>query len=162
MSFNSIEEAIEAFQNGEIVIIVDDEDQESEGDLAMSAEKVTPEAINFMVKHGRGLICLPATEKRLDELNLYPMAMDNTPHLSTAYTISIDARDKVSTGVSAQDRANTILTFINPEAKPGDLMRPGHVFPLKAREGGVLVRTGGTEAAVDLAQLAGLYPAGVI
>ena len=162
MSFNSIEEAIEAFQNGEMVIIVDDEDRENEGDLVMAAEKITPEAINFMAKYGRGLICLPATAKRLNELNLYSMVMDSTAHLSTAYTVSIDARDKTSTGISAYDRAHTVLTFINPETKPDDLMRPGHVFPLKARAGGVLVRAGHTEAAVDLARLAGLYPAGVI
>lgn len=162
MSFNSIEEAIEAFQNGEMVVMVDDEDRENEGDLVMAAEKVTPEAINFMAKYGRGLICLPATAERLEELNLYPMVMNNTDRLSTAYTISIDAKDKVSTGISAHDRAHTILTLINPETKLTDLVRPGHVFPLIARAGGVLVRAGHTEAAVDLARLAELYPAGVI
>ena len=162
MKFNSIAEAIEAFQNGEMIIIVDDEDRENEGDLVMAAEKTTPETINFMTKHGRGLICLPATGERLDELHLYSMVMDSTAHMDTAYTVSIDAKDKVSTGISAHDRAHTILSFVNPESKPEDFMRPGHVFPLRARKGGVLIRAGHTEAAVDLAQLAGLYPAGVI
>jgi len=162
MTFNSIEEAIAAFRNGEMVVIVDDEDRENEGDLVMAAEKITPEAINFMATHGRGLICLPATAERLDELKLYPMVTDSTDHLGTAYTVSIDARDKVSTGISASDRAHTVLTLIDPKAKPDDLVRPGHIFPLRAREGGVLVRAGHTETAVDLARLAGLYPAGVI
>ena len=162
MSFNSIEEAIEALQNGEMIIIVDDEDRENEGDLVMAAEKITPEAINFMATRGRGLICLPATAERLDELKLYPMISDSTAHLNTAYTVSIDAREKTSTGISAHDRARTILTFIDPEIKPDALMRPGHIFPLKARDGGVLVRAGHTEAAVDLTRLGGLYPAGVI
>jgi 3,4-dihydroxy 2-butanone 4-phosphate synthase/GTP cyclohydrolase II len=162
MDFDSIEEAIEAFRNGEIVIIVDDEDRKNEGDLAMAAEKVTPEAVNFMAKCGRGLICLPATGERLDELKLLPMVTDSTAHLNTAYTVSIDARDKISTGVSAYDRARTILSFIGPESEPEDFARPGHVFPLRAKDGGVLVRAGHTEAAVDLARLAGLYPAGVI
>lgn len=162
MNFSSIEEAVESIQNGEMIIIVDDKDRENEGDLIMAAEKVTPEAINFMAKHGRGLICLPATTKRLDELNLCPMVTENTDRMSTAYTISIDAKDKTSTGISAYDRAHTILTFIDPKTKTDDLMRPGHVFPLRAREGGVLVRAGHTEATIDLIQLAGLYPAGVI
>ena len=162
MDFNSIEEAIEAFRNGEMVIIVDDEDRENEGDLVMAAEKVTPEAINFMAKHGRGLICLPATGERLDELQIYPMVTDSTAHMNTAYTVSIDAKDKVSTGMSAYDRADTILSFIDAEAGPEDFIRPGHVFPLRAKEGGVLVRAGHTEAAIDLARLAGLCPAGVI
>lgn len=162
MDFNSIEEAIEAIRNGEMVIIVDDEDRENEGDLVMAAEKVTPEAINFMAKHGRGLIQLPATGERLDELNIHSMVADSTALLQTAYAVSIDAKERTSTGVSAHDRAHTILTFISPETRPEDLMRPGHVFPLRAKEGGVLVRSGHTEAAVDLARLSGLYPAGVI
>jgi len=162
MDFNSIEEAIEAIRNGEMVIIVDDEDRENEGDLVMAAEEVTPEAINFMAKNGRGLIQLPATGERLDELKLYSMVADSTAHMQTAYSVSIDARDNTSTGVSAHDRARTILTFINPEAQPEDFMRPGHIFPLRAKEGGVLVRAGHTEAAVDLARVSGLYPAGVI
>ncbi|MBD3181231.1 bifunctional 3,4-dihydroxy-2-butanone-4-phosphate synthase/GTP cyclohydrolase II [Candidatus Poribacteria bacterium] len=162
MKFNTIKEAIETFKNGEIIVIVDDEDRENEGDLVMAAEKVTPEAINFMAKYGRGLICLPATGERLDELKIYPMVIDNTSHLSTAYTVSIDAKDKISTGISAHDRAHTISLLIDPNTTPEDFMRPGHIFPLRAREGGVLVRAGHTEAAVDLAKLAGLYPAGVI
>ncbi len=162
MDFNSIEEAIEAIRNGEMVIIVDDEDRENEGDLVMAAEKVTPEDINFMAKHGRGLIQLPATGERLDELKIHSMVADSTAHLQTAYAVSIDAKERTSTGVSAYDRAHTILTFISPETRPEDLMRPGHVFPLRAKEGGVLVRSGHTEAAVDLARLSGLYPAGVI
>jgi len=162
MNFNTIEEAIDAFRNGEIVIIVDDEDRENEGDLVMAAEKITPEAINFMATFGRGLVCLSATAERLDELKIYPMVTDSSAHLETAYTVSIDAKDKTSTGISAYDRASTVLSFIDPEAKPEDFMRPGHVFPLRARQGGVLVRAGHTEAAVDLAKLAGIYPAGVI
>jgi 3,4-dihydroxy 2-butanone 4-phosphate synthase/GTP cyclohydrolase II len=162
MKFNTIEEAIEAMKNGEMVVIVDDEDRENEGDLVMAAEKITPEAINFMAKYGRGLICLPATGQRLDELKICPMTSDSSAHLSTAYTISIDAKDKTSTGISAHDRAHTISMFVDPNTKPDDFMRPGHIFPLRAREGGVLVRAGHTEAAVDLARLAGLHPAGVI
>ena len=162
MDFNSIEEAIEAIRNGEIVITVDDEDRENEGDLVMAAEKVTPEAINFMAKYGRGLIQLPATGERLDELKLHSMVTDSTAHMQTAYAVSIDAKERTSTGVSAHDRAHTILTFISPESKPEDFMRPGHVFPLRAKEGGVLVRAGHTEAAVDLARLSGSYPASVI
>jgi len=162
MDFNSIEEAIEAIRNGEIVITVDDEDRENEGDLVMAAEKVTPEAINFMAKYGRGLIQLPATGERLDELKLHSMVAYSTAHMQTAYAVSIDAKERTSTGVSAHDRAHTILTFISPESKPEDFMRPGHVFPLRAKEGGVLVRSGHTEAAVDLSRLSGLYPASVI
>jgi 3,4-dihydroxy 2-butanone 4-phosphate synthase / GTP cyclohydrolase II len=160
--FNTIEETFEAIKNGEMVVIVDDEDRENEGDLVMAAEKITPEAINFMAKNGRGLICLSATGERLDELRLCPMVSGSTAHLSTAYTVSIDAKEKTSTGISAHDRALTIKTFIDPDSKPEDFMRPGHVFPLRAREGGVLVRAGHTEASVDLAKLAGLSPAGVI
>ena len=162
MDFDSIEEAIEAFQNGEIVVIVDDEDRKNEGNLAMAAEKVTPDAVNFMAKYGRGLICLPATGERLDELKLSPMVTDSTAYMNTAYTVSIDARDKISTGASAYDRARTILSFIDPKSEPEDFIRPGHVFPLRAKDGGVLVRAGHTEATIDLARLAGLYPSGVI
>jgi 3,4-dihydroxy 2-butanone 4-phosphate synthase/GTP cyclohydrolase II len=162
MKFNTIEEAFEAIKNGEMVVIVDDEDRENEGDLVMAAEKITPEAINFMAKYGRGLICLPATGQRLDELKICPMTLESSAHLSTAYTISIDAKDKTSTGISAHDRAHTISMFVDPNSKSEDFMRPGHIFPLRAREGGVLVRAGHTEAAVDLARLAGLHPAGVI
>jgi len=162
IDFNDIEETFEAIKNGEMVIIVDDEDRENEGDLVMAAEKITPEAINFMAKNGRGLICLSATGERLDELRLCPMVSGSTAHLSTAYTVSIDAKEKTSTGISAYDRALTIKTFIDPDSKPEDFMKPGHVFPLRAREGGVLVRAGHTEASVDLTKLAGLYPAGVV
>ena len=162
MDFNSVKEAIEAFQDGEMVILVDDADRENEGDLVMAAEKVTPGAINFMATHGKGLVCLPATGGRLDELQIFAMVTDSSAHMETAYAVSIDARDRISTGISAHDRAHTILAFIDPESEPGDFMRPGHVFPLRAREGGVLVRAGHTEAAVDLARLSGLYPAGVI
>jgi len=161
-SFNTVEEAIEAIRNGEMIIVTDDADRENEGDLLMAAEKVTPEAINFMAKYGRGLICLPATEERLNQLKLEPMVCDSTAHLSTAYTVSIDANEGITTGISAYDRAHTILKFVSPNTKPEDFVRPGHVFPLRAVEGGVLRRTGHTEAAVDLARLAGLYPAGVI
>ena len=160
--FASIEEAIERFRHGEIVIIVDDEDRENEGDLAIAAEKVTPAAINFMAKHGRGLICLAMTEERCRELDLPLMVEDNTSTFGTAFTISIEARGKVTTGISAADRAATIRTAIDPATRPEDLLRPGHVFPLRARKGGVLKRAGQTEASVDLAALAGLTPAGVI
>ncbi len=145
-----------------MVIIVDDEDRENEGDLAIAAEKVTPEAINFMAVHGRGLICLTLTEDRCDELELPLMVRDNTSPFETAFTVSIEARGKVTTGISAADRAATVLTAIDPECKPSDLLRPGHVFPLRAKRGGVLKRTGQTEASVDLATLAGLRSAGVI
>jgi len=162
MEFNTVEEAIEAIGNGEIIIVTDDPGRENEGDVVMAAEKVTPEAINFMAKYARGLICLPATKDKLDELKLGPMVQDNTALLSTAYTVSIDAKDNITTGISAYDRAQTILKFVSPDAKPGDFVRPGHIFPLRAVEGGVLRRAGHTEAAVDLARLAGSYPAGVI
>jgi 3,4-dihydroxy 2-butanone 4-phosphate synthase/GTP cyclohydrolase II len=160
--FNSIEEVLEDIVQGKMIIIVDDEDRENEGDLFLAAEKVTPEAINFMAKYARGLICLPLTSERIEELKL-PMMVDinETPN-QTAFTVSIEARRGVTTGISAYDRAVTILTAINPKTKPEDLVRPGHVFPLKAQKGGVLKRAGHTEAAVDLARLAGLYPAGVI
>ncbi|MBC8230970.1 bifunctional 3,4-dihydroxy-2-butanone-4-phosphate synthase/GTP cyclohydrolase II [bacterium] len=161
-NFNTIEEAIEAIRNGEMIIVTDDADRENEGDLLMVAEKVTPAAINFMAKYGRGLICLPAAQERLEQLKLEPMICDSTAHLSTAYTVSIDAKEGITTGISAYDRAQTILKFVDPNAKPEDFVRPGHIFPLRAVEGGVLRRTGHTEAAVDLARLAGFYPAGVI
>jgi len=162
MNFASIEEAIEEIRAGRMIVVVDDEDRENEGDLTMAAEKVTPEAINFMAKHGRGLICLAMTEERLDYLRLPLMVSKNTSPLGTAFCESIDAREGVTTGISAHDRAVTILKAIAPGAQPSDLTRPGHVFPLQARRGGVLVRAGQTEAAVDLARLAGLITAGVI
>jgi 3,4-dihydroxy 2-butanone 4-phosphate synthase/GTP cyclohydrolase II len=160
--FAPIEEAIEHFRQGEIVIICDDEDRENEGDFAIAAERVTPAAINFMAKHGRGLVCLALTEERCRELDLPLMVEDNTSPFGTAFTISIEARGKVTTGISAADRAATIRTAIDPATRPEDLLRPGHVFPLRARKGGVLKRAGQTEASVDLAALAGLAPAGVI
>ena len=161
-TFNTIEEAIEDIKQGKMVILCDDEDRENEGDLTMAAEKVTPEAINFMAKLGRGLICLPLTIERCEELQLQPMVSENTSAFNTAFTVSIESKKNVTTGISASDRATTILTAINPNTKPTDLAKPGHVFPLKSAKGGVLVRTGQTEGAVDLARLAGLYPAGVI
>jgi 3,4-dihydroxy 2-butanone 4-phosphate synthase/GTP cyclohydrolase II len=164
MSLDGIKEALEEFRAGHIIIIVDDEDRENEGDLACAAEKITPEIINFMVTHGRGLICLPMTEERLDELQI-PLQVsesDNTAALGTAFCVSIEARRGVTTGISAADRATTILTAVDPRSKPSDLARPGHVFPLRARRGGVLVRPGQTEAAVDLARISGMTPAGVI
>lgn len=159
---NTIEEAIEDIRAGKMIIVVDDEDRENEGDLTCAAEKVTPEIVNFMARYGRGLICLPMTEERLEELKIPQMVSDNTATFGTAFTISIDARYNITTGISAADRAHTILTAIDAKTKPEDLARPGHVFPLLARKGGVLRRAGQTEAAVDLARLAGLYPAGVI
>ena len=158
----SVDEAIAAVRDGRMIIIVDDEDRENEGDLMVAAEKTTPEIINFMSKHGRGLICLPLTHERLEKLNLPLMVSDNTARFQTAFTVTIDARDGVSTGISAHDRARTILATVDPATKPEDLARPGHIFPLQAVEGGVLSRAGQTEAAVDLARLAGLAPAGVI
>jgi len=160
--FISIEEAIDHFRQGRMVIIVDDEDRENEGDLAIAAEKVSPASINFMAKHGRGLICLTMTEERCDALELPLMVRDNTSPFGTAFTVSIEARGKITTGISAADRAATVLTAIDPATRPEDLLRPGHVFPLRARKGGVLKRAGQTEASVDLAALAGLRPAGVI
>lgn len=162
MPFATIEEAIEAVRRGQMIIIVDDADRENEGDLMIAAEKVTPEAINFMARYGRGLICLAMDPKRLDELQIPLMVSDNTSPYGTAFCVSIEAKNKVTTGISAYDRATTILTAIDPRTKPEDLARPGHVFPLRAKEGGVLQRAGQTEAAVDLCRLAGLYPAGVI
>ncbi|NLL90382.1 MAG: bifunctional 3,4-dihydroxy-2-butanone-4-phosphate synthase/GTP cyclohydrolase II [Dehalococcoidales bacterium] len=162
MVLSSIEEAIKDIKDGKFVIIVDDEDRENEGDLAIAAEKVTTEAINFMVKHARGLVCLPVKGERLDELEIPMMVSHNTSKFTTAFTVSIEAKHGVTTGISAKDRAETIKAVINPETKPSDIARPGHIFPLRAREGGVLVRAGHTEAIVDLAKMAGLYPAGVI
>jgi 3,4-dihydroxy 2-butanone 4-phosphate synthase/GTP cyclohydrolase II len=158
----SVEETIRVVQSGQLIIIVDDKDRENEGDLMVAAEKVSPEIINFMTKHGRGLICLPLVKERVNELNLPLMVPDNTARFQTAFTVSIDAKSGVTTGISAFDRAKTILTAIDPKTKPSDLARPGHIFPLQAKDGGVLARAGQTEAAVDLARLAGLYPAGVI
>jgi len=158
----NISDAIEDIRAGKFIIIVDDESRENEGDLAIAAEKVTPEAINFMAKHGRGLICLPIIGQRLDELEIPLMVTNNTSHYSTAFTVSIEAKDKVTTGISAFDRAQTIKTVLDPDTKPSDIARPGHIFPIRAREGGVLVRAGHSEAIIDLARLAGLYPAGVI
>src|SRR5437773_7988876 len=160
--FATVEEAVEEIRQGRMIVLIDDEDRENEGDLAMAAEKITPEVINFMAKYGRGLICMPLTEDRCDELHLPLMSPVNTSAHGSAFTESIDARVGVTTGFSASDRAVTILTAIDPKTKPEDLARPGHVFPLRARTGGVLVRAGQTEASVDLARIAGLYPAGVI
>ncbi|WP_447980172.1 bifunctional 3,4-dihydroxy-2-butanone-4-phosphate synthase/GTP cyclohydrolase II [Candidatus Nitrospira bockiana] len=160
--FNSIEQALKDIKRGRLVILVDDEDRENEGDLVMAAEKVTPQAINFMAKHARGLICLALTAERVEELQLPPQAAENTATFGTAFTVSIDARKDITTGISAADRATTIRVAIDPKTKPSDLARPGHIFPLKAQKGGVLRRAGQTEGSVDLARLAGLYPAGVI
>ena len=162
MGLAKIAEAIEDIKQGRFVIIVDDEDRENEGDLALAAEKVSAQAINFMAKHGRGLICVPASGKRLDELKLPLMVDENTCKFGTAFTVSVDAKQGTTTGISAADRAQTVKAVVDPATKPEDLVRPGHIFPLRAREGGVLVRAGQTEAIVDLARLAGLYPAGVI
>ncbi len=157
-----IEAALEDIRQGKMVILVDDEDRENEGDLTMAAENVTPETINFMAKYGRGLICLSLTDERLNELRLPMMVSENTSRFQTAFTVSIDARKGVTTGISAADRAATILTAVDDSTQPEDLVSPGHIFPLRARQGGVLVRTGQTEGSVDLARLAGLKPAGVI
>lgn len=162
MSLSRIEDAVEDIRNGKMIIIVDDEDRENEGDLVCAAEKVTPEIISFMAVQGRGLICMPITEERADELNLHPQTADNTSSMGTAFTISIEAREGVTTGISAADRAKTILTAVDENTKPSDLARPGHVFPLRAKRGGVLVRVGQTEASVDIARIAGLKPAAVI
>src|SRR5260221_959143 len=160
--FCTVEEAVEEIRNGHMIVLVDDEDRENEGDLTMAAEKITPEAINFMAKYGRGLICLPLTEERCDELHLALMSALNTSVHGTAFTEAVDARVGVTTGISASDRAVTILTAVDAKTKPQDLARPGHIFPLRARSDGVLVRAGQTEASVDLARIAGLTPAGVI
>jgi 3,4-dihydroxy 2-butanone 4-phosphate synthase/GTP cyclohydrolase II len=160
--FCDVPTALEEIREGRILVVVDDEDRENEGDLTMAAEKITPEAINFMAKYGRGLVCLAMTEERLDHLRLGPMTAENTSQYGTAFTESIDARDGVTTGISAYDRAHTIKVAIDPSSRYTDLVRPGHTFPLRARKGGVLVRAGQTEASVDLARLAGQIPAGVI
>lgn len=160
--FNSIEDAIKDIRKGKFIILVDDEDRENEGDLVMAAEKVTPQAINFMAKHARGLICLALTPERCEELQLPQQAVENTATFGTAFTVSIDARKDITTGISAADRATTVHVAVDPKSKPGDLARPGHIFPLKAQKGGVLKRAGQTEGSVDLARLAGLQPAGVI
>lgn len=162
MPLSSIEDAVADIRDGKMIIIVDDEDRENEGDLVCAAEKVTPEIINFMAVHGRGLICLPMTEERCDELQLFPQTTENTSSMGTAFTTSIEAREGVTTGISAADRAKTIQTAVDPASKPTDLARPGHVFPLRAKRGGVLVRVGQTEASVDIARFAGLQPAAVI
>ncbi|MEW6354915.1 MAG: bifunctional 3,4-dihydroxy-2-butanone-4-phosphate synthase/GTP cyclohydrolase II [Planctomycetota bacterium] len=162
MSFCTIQEALDDLRRGKMVVLVDDENRENEGDLTIAAEKITPEAINFMAKHGRGLICLALTSEKVQQLDLPMMTTHNRSRFETAFTVSIEARRGVSTGISAHDRAHTILTAIRDDCKPDDLVTPGHVFPLRAREGGVLVRAGQTEGSVDLARLAGLKPAGVI
>ena len=160
--FTDVPDAIEEIRAGRMIVVVDDEDRENEGDLTLAAEKVTPEAINFMAKFGRGLICLAMTEERLEHLNIGPMTSENTSQFGTAFCEAIDARAGVTTGISAYDRARTIQVAIDPATRPADLARPGHVFPLRARKGGVLVRAGQTEASVDLARLAGMVPAGII
>ena len=162
MAFATIQEAAAEIRDGRMIIIVDDEDRENEGDLVCAAEKITPEIINFMARHARGLICLPLTEERCDELHLTTQVADNTSYLGTAFTVSIDARRGITTGISVADRATTILVAVDPNSRPQDLARPGHIFPLRAKNGGVLVRPGQTEASVDMARIAGLYPAGVI
>jgi len=160
--FTDVPAAIEEIRAGRMIVIVDDEDRENEGDLMLAAEKVTPEAINFMAKYGRGLVCLTLTEERLEHLRLGPMSAENTSNYGTAFCEAIDAREGVTTGISAFDRARTIRVAIDPATRPSDLARPGHVFPLRARKGGVLVRAGQTEASVDLARMAGMVPAGII
>src|SRR5713226_4229309 len=162
MPFASIPEAIEDFRSGRMLVVVDDEDRENEGDVAIAAEKITPEIINFMAKHARGLICLSLSPELCDALQLPPMSSKNTSRFGTAFCESVEAAEGVTTGISAADRAHTIRVAMDPNTKPGDLARPGHVFPLRAREGGVLLRAGQTEAVVDLARLAGLRPGGVI
>ena len=158
----TVDQAIQAVKSGKLIIIVDDEDRENEGDLMVAAEKVTPDIINFMAKHGRGLICLPLQGQRLKELDLPLMVTNNTATFQTAFTVSIDAKEGITTGISSFDRAKTVQVAIDPKTKPSDLARPGHIFPLEAKNGGVLERAGQTEAAVDITRLAGLYPAGVI
>src|SRR6476646_10471886 len=160
--FTDVPTAVEEIRAGRMVVVVDDEDRENEGDLMFAAEKVTPEAVNFMAKYGRGLICLAMTEERLDYLRIGPMTTENTSPYGTAFCESVEAREGVTTGISAHDRARTIQVLLDPKSRPGDLVRPGHTFPLRAKKGGVLVRAGQTEASVDLARMAGLLPAGVI
>jgi len=161
-TLNTIDEALVALRAGQIIIVVDDEDRENEGDFIIAAEKVTPAAVNFIAKHGRGLICLSATGERLNELDIQPMVARNTASLGTNFTVSIDAATGVSTGISAADRARTVDVFIDPKSRPHDLVRPGHIFPLESQAGGVLKRAGHTEAVVDLCEAAGLYPAGLL
>src|SRR3989475_10601827 len=160
--FARIEDAVAAIRAGRMVIVIDDEDRENEGDLTIAAEKIAPDAINFMARYGRGLICLSMTPERLDELEIPLMVSQNSSRFDTAFCVSIEARGRTTTGISAADRAATVLAAIDPATRPSDLIRPGHMFPLRSRTGGVLVRTGQTEAAVELARIAGLYPAGVI
>src|SRR6059058_3516322 len=160
--FSDVPTVLDEIRAGRMIVIVDDEDRENEGDLMLGAEKVSPEAINFMAKFGRGLICLTLTEERLEHLRIGPMSAENTSNYGTAFCEAIDAREGVTTGISAYDRARTIKVAIDPATRPADLARPGHVFPLRARKGGVLVRAGQTEAAVDLARLAGMVPSGII
>src|SRR5437016_12455914 len=160
--FTDVPDAIEEIRAGRMIVVVDDEDRENEGDLTLAAEKVSPEAINFMAKYGRGLVCLAMTEERLEHLRIGPMTAENTSQYGTAFCEAIDARVGVTTGISAYDRARTIKVAIDSTTRPADLARPGHVFPLRARKGGVLVRAGQTEGSVDLARLAGLVPAGII
>src|SRR5438445_9675539 len=162
LPFTDVPSAIEEIRSGRMLVVVDDEDCENEGDLTLAAEKVTPEAVNFMAKFGRGLICLALTEERLDHLRIGMMTAENTSPYGTAFCESVEAREGVTTGISAQDRARTIQVLIDPHSRPADLVRPGHTFPLRARKGGVLVRAGQTEASVDLARISGLIPAGVI
>jgi len=162
LPFATIEETLAELRDGRMIVLVDDEYRENEGDLALAAEKITPEMINFMITHGRGLVCLALTSEKCDRLALPAMTSDNTSRFGTAFTVSVEARSGVSTGISAHDRAHTVLTAVKPDAGPGDLVRPGHVFPLRAKPGGVLVRAGQTEGIVDLCRLAGLTPAGVI
>src|SRR3954452_19177246 len=161
-AFTDVPTALDEIRAGRMIVLVDDEDRENEGDLTLAAEKVTPELINFMAKYGRGLICLTMTEERIDQLRLAPMSPENTSNFGTAFCEAFDARDGVSTGISAYDRSHSIKVAIDPATRPSDLARPGHVFPLRARLGGVLVRAGQTEGSVDLARLAGLVPAGII
>src|SRR5689334_18772554 len=160
--FASIEAAVEAIRAGRMVIVVDDEDRENEGDLTIAADKITADAINFMAKYGRGLICMPMTGERLDALDIPLMVTQNSATFGTAFCVSIEAKGGTTTGISAADRAATVKAAMDPATRPGDLARPGHMFPLRARDGGVLVRAGQTEAAVDLSRMAGLQPAGVI
>src|SRR3984893_9869213 len=160
--FTDVPTAIEQIRAGRMIVVIDDEDRENERDLTLAAEKVTPEAINVMANYGRGLVCLAMTEERLDHLRIGPMTSENTSQYGTAFCEAIDAREGVTTGISAYDRSHTIAVAIDPATRPSDLARPGHVFPLRARKGGVLVRAGQTEASVDLARLAGLVPAGII
>ena len=161
-AFVTIEEALEEIRQGHLLLVVDDEDRENEGDLVLAADKTTPEVVNFMATHGRGLICMPMTGERLDQLKIGMMVAENTAPMGTAFTVTVDARRGVTTGTSAYDRAVTIRTLVDPSMGPEDLTVPGHIFPLRAMDGGVLRRAGHTEAAVDLARMAGCYPAGVI